>query len=138
MCVPLLQVVIAGPRGDAATEALIQAAHSVFAPDKVLRIQTRASVLGCGWLSLFMRHPAVFSIPVLALDTCWRLLQVVISIDPADKQEVDYWKQHNQEAYSMVEGAAEKLQDRYAVAAGPCIAMAYPNLSEFMPAELRT
>jgi uncharacterized protein YyaL (SSP411 family) len=67
----LRQVVVAGPRGDAATEALIQAAHSVFAPDKV-----------------------------------------VISIDPTNQQEMDYWKQHNQEAYSMVEGAAEKLQAR--------------------------
>lgn len=55
----VLQVVIAGPRGDVATEALIQAAHSVFAPDQVLRIETRASVLGCGRLSVFLRHQQI-------------------------------------------------------------------------------
>jgi len=31
----MLQVVITGKRGDVATEALVDAAHSVFAPDKV-------------------------------------------------------------------------------------------------------
>jgi hypothetical protein len=128
VCAPLLQVVIAGPRGDAATEALIQAAHSVFAPDKVLRIQTRAPVLQLQMASSVHASSSSLSIPSLTLDMCWRLLQVVISIDPTQRQEMDYWKQHNQEAYSMVEGAAEKLQDRCAVAAGPCIAMAYTFL----------
>jgi hypothetical protein len=118
-------VVIAGPRGDAATEALIQAAHSVFAPDKVLRVQTRTS--GVQLQMAFSGHASSSSLstPSLTLDMCWRLLQVVISINPTQQQEVDYWKQHNQEAYSMVEGAAEKLKDRCAVAAGPCIAMAH-------------
>lgn len=69
---------------------------------------------------------AVLSVPLSTLDMCSQLLlQVVISIDPTDQQEMDYWKQHNQEAYSMVEGAAEKLQDRCAVVAGPCIVMAF-------------
>lgn len=68
------------------------------------------------------------SIPLLTLDACWRLLQVVITINPTDQHEMDYWKQHNQEAYSMVEGAAEKLQDRCAVVAGPCVVMAYTFL----------
>lgn len=56
---------------------------------------------------------------LLTLDMCWRLLQVIISIDPTDQEETDYWKQHNQEAYSMVEGAADKLQARCASSSRP-------------------
>ena len=63
---------------------------------------------------------------LLTLDTYRQLLQVVISIDPwTNQQEMEYWRRHNQEAYSMVEGAAEKLQDRCAVASVSCIATAY-------------
>lgn len=69
----LRQVVIAGRRGDAAVEALVDAAHSVFAPDKV-----------------------------------------VISIDPTQQREMDFWREHNPEAFSMVDGAAEKLGNRSA------------------------
>jgi hypothetical protein len=47
-----------------------------------------------------------------ALTIHWPPMQVIISIDPTQQQEMEYWKQHNPEAYSMVEGAAEKLKDR--------------------------
>ena len=123
-------MVIAGPRGDAVTEALIQAAHSVFAPDKVPTLGNRSLLLGCGRLLVLMCHLSSgrFQHRVVDAVMCWPLLQVVISINPMNEKEMDYWKQHNQEAYSMVEGAAEKLKDRCAVAAGPWTAMAYTFL----------
>lgn len=43
-----------------------------------------------------------------------RCQQMVISIDPTKPEEMDFWKAHNPEAYSMVEGAREKLGNRSA------------------------
>lgn len=112
-CLPWVQVVIAGARGNADTEALIQAAHSVFAPDKVLGVTDRNVTVQC--LPVHRQRGDV-PCPVLGGDMCWRLpTQVIISIDPTQQQEMDYWQQHNPEAYSMVKGAAEKLQDRCAM-----------------------
>ncbi len=42
------------------------------------------------------------------------ILQVVIIIDPSDKEQVDYWQRHNPEAFSMVDSGADKLGGRCA------------------------
>lgn len=62
----MLQVVITGKRGDVATEALVDAAHSVFAPDKVsvhkayleaVSYELLRPAYACEWNAAPLFHP---------------------------------------------------------------------------------
>jgi hypothetical protein len=70
LCVCLagpVQVIVAGPAGHQATEALLDAAHAAWAPDKAL-----------------------------------------ILIDPTNPDSAGFWKQHNPEAWAMVDAHFSK------------------------------
>ncbi len=121
-----VQVVISGRQSSQEAEALINAAHSVAAPNKVVpshppgHRQTNTPVTGAfiAWYALpcLMQSGRRCSIGAAVFDTSWvwASVQVIIFIDPGREDHVKYWRRHNPEAWSMVEAGASNAGDKCA------------------------